>query len=66
MSNSPDIQAMRILEALTALYPDGAPDAAQLVENALCDLRHLADKNWLIYSRHDRAAHRLYLEEKAA
>ena len=47
-NNTPAIQADRILDALTALYPDASGHVADLMEYALCDLRHLADQHVII------------------
>lgn len=40
------------------------PDA--LLRDALGDLRHFADRHGLDFAHEDRAAHEVYLEERAA
>lgn len=63
-SNTPDIQAERILEALGGLYSDTAADVGELIEYALCDLRHLADKHVLCFGSIDQKGYRTYRMEK--
>lgn len=64
-NNTPAIQADRILDALTALYPDASGHVADLMEYALCDLRHLADQHVICFSSMDQRGYRTYLQEKA-
>ncbi|MBM1222770.1 MULTISPECIES: hypothetical protein [Rhodobacterales] len=64
-NNTPDIQAARILDALTALYPDASGQVADLMEYALCDLRHLADQHVICFGSTDQKGYRTYLQEKA-
>ena len=64
-NNSPAIQAEHILEALAEIYPDAAGNTGHLMEYALCDLRHLADRSELSFAIADREAHQTYLAEKA-
>lgn len=59
-------QAARLKAALGAMaYPDDEDDAAALLQNALCDLRHFADQNGLAFAATDHTAHGIYLQEKA-
>ena len=64
--HTPDIGAERIFEALCNCYSDCREDSATLIENALCDLRHLCDRDDLAYASLDRLGHRLYCEEREA
>ena len=64
-NNTPAIQAERILDALTALYPDASGHVADLMEYALCDLRHLADQHVICFGSTDPRGYRTYLQEKA-
>ncbi|MHC0055811.1 hypothetical protein [Actibacterium sp. D379-3] len=64
-NNTPDIQAARILDALTALYSDASGQVADLMEYALCDLRHLADQHVICFGSTDQKGYRTYLQEKA-
>ena len=64
-NNTPAIQADRILDALTALYPDASGHVADLMEYALCDLRHLADQHVICFGSMDQRGYRTYLQEKA-
>ena len=62
-SNTPDIQATRLLEVLSERYAEGANDPQTRIINALCDLRHLCDQQGLVFAEFDRAGHGLYLDE---
>ncbi|PHR20343.1 MAG: hypothetical protein COA37_15525 [Hoeflea sp.] len=64
-NNTPAIQAERILDALTALYPDANADIGELIQYVLCDLRHLADQHVICFGSTDQYAYRTYLQEKA-
>lgn len=64
-NNTPAIQAKRILDALTALYPDANGNVSELMEYALCDLRHLADQHVICFGSTDQKGYRTYLQEKA-
>lgn len=64
LNNTPAIQAERIFDALTALYPDAADRVAILMEYALCDLRHLADQHVICFGSTDQKGYRTYLQEK--
>ncbi|ATF04039.1 hypothetical protein PhaeoP75_04440 (plasmid) [Phaeobacter gallaeciensis] len=64
-NNTPANQAERILDALNALYPDASSHVADLMEYALCDLRHLADQHVICCGSTDQKGYRTYLQEKA-
>lgn len=64
MTNTPDIQAERILDALKTAYPDAGENISHLLTYALSDLRHLADLHELAFAQCDSNAYRIYLAEK--
>lgn len=57
-------QAEIIFAMLTALYPECKGHVGDLLEYALCDLRHFSDKHQLSFASTDQAAHRTYLSER--
>lgn len=57
-------QAEIIFEMLTTLYPEVKGHVGDLLEFALCDLRHFADHHQLSFSSSDQAAQQTYLMEK--
>lgn len=60
-------QTARLETALaTMAYPDDEDDAAALLQNALCDLRHFADQKGLAFGTADHRAYQIYLLEKRA
>ncbi|MCQ0090225.1 MULTISPECIES: hypothetical protein [Rhodobacterales] len=60
-------QTARLEAALaTMAYPDDEDDAAALLQNALCDLRHFADQKGLAFGTADHRAYQIYLLEKRA
>jgi len=63
-SNTPDIQADRIFNAIASEYEDDADDVLSLITNTLCDLRHLCDKHLLDFAKLDRLAYQTYRAEK--
>ena len=63
-SNTPDIQADRILNAIANEYEDDAGDILSLITNTLCDLRHLCDLHQLDFAQLDRLAYQTHRAEK--
>ena len=61
---TPATQAKRIHDALAEFYTFGA--AEDLLEYALCDLRHLADAAGLCFGSLDQRAYRSYQKERDA
>ncbi len=65
-NNVPDNQSAKIFAALCEAYPDCDGDAASLIQYALCDLRHLADKSNLAFAHLDRQAFMAYRAERSS
>jgi len=57
------ISADRIMDAIADCFADCEQIPSKLIIYALCDLRHLCDREGLGFAEQDRAAHALYLEE---
>lgn len=63
-SNAQVANSEIIFEMLTTLYPEVKGHVGDLLEFALCDLRHFADHHQLSFSCSDQAAQQTYLMEK--
>jgi rhamnogalacturonyl hydrolase YesR len=65
MTNDERAQAARdAIEAYRRVKELDGESLGTVMQDFLCDLRHLCDREGLAYHGFDRAAHQTYLEEK--